>query len=297
MLVMYAPEADSSPDQTMPCSGTSTSSSGTVGAIAYSTENPAMARLHTSSWRRAPEPIGERARDRGGERGRVRQQPEEEAGGGRAPAEIVDVERRRGQQLQRRQEHGEAEAAHHEEARREQAIGRRAVTAGPPQAVHAQRADIREPTRRAARAPRRPARATGRSRGPITPQPATKQKLSDRQADSQCADEIGHHRRARVAEPAEHAGATPCRPSNSWKNAATNSRVMPSAMTAGSWVKSPMICDGTVEEPERRARHEPDAERDRGPPRLARRHAGPGVPWPGRPAPLRPTPRRAAPCR
>src|SRR6185436_17606681 len=49
---------------------------------------------------------------------------EEQARGGRAAAEIVDVERRRRQELQRRQEDGEAERAHHEKARREQTIAR-----------------------------------------------------------------------------------------------------------------------------------------------------------------------------
>ena len=78
------------------------------------------------------------------------------------------------------------------------------------------------------------ARATGRSRGRPLPSPSgNTARMPNRQTDSQCAarlDSIG----VRVSpRPRSTPVATPCRPSNSWKNAATNSRVMPSADDRG----------------------------------------------------------------
>ena len=61
--------------------------------------------------------------DEARERRRVRQEAEEQSRRERASAEREDMERRRGQQLKDGKKDGEAEAAHDEEARREQSIG------------------------------------------------------------------------------------------------------------------------------------------------------------------------------
>ena len=74
-----------------------------------------------------PQSIRERAGQRRREGGGVRQEAEEQAGGERAAAHRQDVKRRRGQQLKRGEEDGKCEAAHHEEARREQAVGRQSL--------------------------------------------------------------------------------------------------------------------------------------------------------------------------
>ena len=69
-------------------------------------------------------PFAETVRKRAGEWGaqcrRVGEEPEEQAGGKLAPAQRQDAERRRRQELKRREEHGEGEPAHDEEAGREE---------------------------------------------------------------------------------------------------------------------------------------------------------------------------------
>src|SRR5439155_7892645 len=69
------------------------------------------------------EPIRERASRGRRERGRVRQEPEKQPRRERAAPERQDPERRCREELERGQENGEGEAAHHEKARRQQSIG------------------------------------------------------------------------------------------------------------------------------------------------------------------------------
>src|SRR2546430_965222 len=69
------------------------------------------------------EPIRERAGRGRRERGRVRQEPEKQPRRERAAPERQDPERRCREELERGQENGEGEAAHHEKARRQQSIG------------------------------------------------------------------------------------------------------------------------------------------------------------------------------
>src|SRR6185436_11456438 len=59
-----------------------------------------------------------------GERGRIGQETEEEAGRELRASEIEDVERRGGQELERGQEHREGEPAHQEEPPGEERDGR-----------------------------------------------------------------------------------------------------------------------------------------------------------------------------
>ena len=70
------------------------------------------------------EAVGDAAHERRRDRRGVGEQPEEQAGLGRRAAEREDVERRGRQQLERGQEHREAEPEHQREARREQALRR-----------------------------------------------------------------------------------------------------------------------------------------------------------------------------
>ena len=70
------------------------------------------------------DPVRESAGERRRERGRVRQEAEEEAGGRRGAAELEDPERRGREELEEREEDREREEAHHEERAGQERLGR-----------------------------------------------------------------------------------------------------------------------------------------------------------------------------
>ena len=97
---MYDAEADKRPDQKMPCTMHERKHDAVVRDHRVADREAAQREARHDQDSPLTQSIGQRSGDGRGERRRVREEPEEQAGRERAAAEIEDVERRCRQQLE-----------------------------------------------------------------------------------------------------------------------------------------------------------------------------------------------------